>query len=581
MNKKNMKRLLALLVAGTMTLPVIGCGSTTEDVSSETPSKSVAATGESASAESTDTASDDLYYNTEGYHPIVKEGTIEIEFAGRVESGSIWEGSHVAKKIEEDMGIKLNMITYADASVEKTQFAAQLASDDLPDLMINTPSVTKAQANEYGEAGYLINWMDYIDIMPNFKQFLEDNPEAAAYHKTEDGAIYSFDRVRTEYTPQDMIYVSKENQEKYGFSVEDIKTVDDFYNVLKSIKEQDPDVIPWAWEPNGYASRGVFVIQVAFGMEGRSFYNNRGVSDDGQVILNNIEENGKAFYAYMNKLWEEELVDHEAFVITQDEYETKVRNGEVVFFFDWSLLPVILGTDSSCYREYDALVSLTSEYQTTPTYIMPGPYNSYSRMMVSAKTEYPEAIMRLLDYQFSEEGFNFFYYGTEGETYDWEETPMGDKVPNYSNYWDKSKYSNASTWRLTEIVMANVFQTVQPKENLVAVHSASDEKLNDYIYNDPSMSYIGDAHLEQAIRAQAEDVRYSRLLSLSFTADESSQRSQPYTDMTGLLGQYGAQFVTGELDVEEEWDAYVKQIKVFWDQIQPIDQAAYDRMNGN
>lgn len=574
--KINIKNVLALLLTGAMTVSVVGCSSSNSqtDAPTDTKKEDTAQTSESAVTES---AEEELYYNKEGF-PIVKE-PITITMAGLKETTTDWESTHVAKKIEEMMGIKLECTNYEDISVVQTQFAAQMTSNTLPDLLINYAGISKAAANEYGADGYLLDFTDYLDVMPNFAQFLEGNPEYAAYHSTEDGSIYSLNNVYEEATALYGLYVSKEHQEKYGFSVKDIKTAEDFYEVLKSIKEQNPEAIPWSWSPEGWGHRGLYVLRNAFGIDSFDITNPMGV-DNGQVVSDGITENGKAYLMYMNRLWEEELIDMETYVQTRDEYRTKIRNGECVFWFDWGGLQSALGAeDMSCGKDYDFLTALTSEYNEIPTYVYYPPYASDSRTMVSAATEYPEAVCRLVDYIFSEEGYDFFHYGTEGETYEWVENEMGDKVVSYEKYWDSEKYSDIVQWRVQSVVINNVFMLVQPTDALKAVRAADDERLQDYICNDSTYAYSLDALWEAGIRRDAEVRVNTSLLPLAYTAEESEAISQPNTDMQNLLKQYNAQFISGEMDIEKEWDKYVEQISVFWDQIQPIIQGAYDRMN--
>lgn len=525
-------------------------------------------------------SAEELYYNTEGF-PIVKE-PITVTMAGLHEGSSDWENAIVLQNIESLMGIKIEATPYADSSVVQTQFATQIASDTLPDIMFGYSAVNKAIGNQYGEEGYLLDWTDYLDIMPNFAKFLEENPEFAAVTKTEDGSIYSIDRVRVAPLPQLGIYVSKADQEKYGFTLADIKTVDDFYEILKSIKEQNPDVIPFGFTSENIGFRSLPMIREAFGIESHNVNWTIGLDENGQVTLDAISEKGKAYFEYMNRLWEEGLVEEEAYVITSDEYQAKIRSGEYVFWFDWSYLQGGLGSpDGSCYQDYDILVALTSEYNETPTYIFTEPCNVASRCMVSAKTEYPEAIMRLMDYMFTEEGRRFFASGIEGETYDMVENEMGDMVVSYDNYWDKENYDSASAWVGQKLGMTNIFSIVQPSETLSLVKSASDEKLNDYIYNDSTYRCTLDAFTEKAIREQVEIRKYPDYKTTVLTGDEADAISQQVTDAQTLLDQYAAQFITGELDLETDWDAYVEQMKVFWDQIQPIYQVAYDRMYVN
>lgn len=522
----------------------------------------------------------DAYYNTDGYFPIVNE-PITITMSGLCEFGIEFEETHVFKRIASDMGIQIDHTGWDNNEIGTMQFATMITTDTLSDLLFGYAGISKATANQYGAEGYLLDLTDYLDIMPNFAKFLEENPEFAAFNKTEDGSIYSLDRTRKEMEPKHALYVSKADQEKYGFSVSDIKSVEDFYEVLKSIKEQDPEVIPWGWCKEGVGIRGLSVVRSAFGIDtALSHANSKGVDAEGNVILYDITDANKDYYKYMNQLWDEELIDQEAFILTQDEYRSNIQSGKYVFWYDWAELAAGLDApDGSCYQEYDRLMVLTSDYCEVPTYIMYNPYNTAARCMVSAKTQYPEAICRLLDYMFTEEGYYFYTAGTEGETYEWVDNGLGDMVISSENFWDKEKYQSKDEWMNHEVRPLDILQIVLDYATLEAVHEASDEKLEQYISEDPNYSRTVQAHYEKYIREQAEEVRYASWLPTPLNDEENAEISQPEMDMNTLLEQYNARFISGDLDVDADWDAFVKQISVFWDKLQPVYQASYDRIH--
>ena len=573
--KTRAKKLLALLLATVMALSVAACGNNNVGPDEQNTQGTEA---NEQSAQGTEVA-EDLYYNLEGF-PIVKE-PISIEVAGIQGATNDWQNNFMIRKIEEMMGIKMNCTTYADKTVWSTQYATMLASDSLPDLIMAI-DVDKATINGNGEEGFLLDMADYLDIMPNFAKFLEENPEYASYTKAPDGSIYSISNVRLVETPLYTLYVSKADQEKYGFSVEDIKTTEDFYNVLKSIKEQNPDAIPLSLTLETQSGqRGAFVIRTAFGIFSNAISPLFSVDAQGNVVLDEIGDNYKAYLTYMNKLWEEDLLDHESFIMTTAEYRSKVANEPVVFWHDWSYLPKPTGSGKDIYQEYDALSVLTSEYNDVPTYVHADPYTASARLMVSANTEYPEAICRLIDYVFSEEGQVFVNYGVEGETFDYIDDGLGNMVVNHDNYWDKEKYTSAAEWKTQEVHVVGSLQFVTQSDARLIAKNASDAELEKLIFEDDKYTYTAEAFHEKYIRAQAEVERYASYLALALNAEEVEATAQPLTDMKLLMEQSRAQFISGGMDIEKDWDAYVKQIKVFWDQIQPHYQSAQDRLAAN
>ena len=570
MKNKTIKKMLTLALASVLALSVVACGGGKEE------EKAPAAEEVNTEAE----AEEELYYNVEGL-PFVKE-PIEIEVAGVQGATTDWNSTYTVQKVEELMGIKMNCTTYADAATWSTQFATMMASDELPDLMMQI-DMDKALTNDAGADGYLLDFTEYLDIMPNLAKFLDENPEFKAYHSTDDGSIYSLNNIRRNPGCMYSLYVSKADQEKYGFSVADIKTVDDFYNVLKSIKEQNPDAIPLSLQlDQGCGQRGIMVLNNAFNIDHTQLNGKFDVDESGNVVLTDIDERNQALLKYVNRLWEEKLLDNEAYIMTADEYRSRIKTDEVVFFHDWAFLQNATGAaDASIYREYDQLVALTSEYQTTPVYTYWTPQTERSRVMVSATTEYPEAICRLIDYTFSDEGFYFINYGVEGETYEFVEDEFGVRDVNHDKFWDQEKYTSSAEWLTQAVQIANGMNMVKYSPVDDAVLNATDEELNKMLYEDESMKYCMAASMELAIRAQTEETGYPAACGFAYSTEEADAISQLLTDMNLLIQQYRAQFVSGDLDVESDWDAYVKEIENYWTQIQPYVQSAYERYAAN
>ena len=68
------------------------------------------------------------------------------------------------------------------------QLSLMLLTDELPDIIYNNTLATYTAINQYGDEGYFLNFLDYLDVMPNFKKHLETYPEYAAYITSPSGA---------------------------------------------------------------------------------------------------------------------------------------------------------------------------------------------------------------------------------------------------------------------------------------------------------------------------------------------------------------------------------------------------------
>ena len=67
---------------------------------------------------------------------------------------------------------------------------------------------------------------------------------------------------------------------------------------------------------------------------------------------------------------------------------------------------------------------------------------------------------------------------------------------------------------------------------------------------------------------------------LTYTDAEATERATLYADISNYLLTAKAQFITGELDIDSDWDAHLEKLnQMGLERILEIDQAAYDRWN--
>ena len=119
----------------------------------------------------------------------------EVVYEGYAADLGITEdrNSPVYKAWKEKLGnVSINWSTgpWADFDTKTSLF---LNTGDLPDIvwLRNSTDVI----SNYGDLGYFLNFMDYLDYMPNLKSYLETYPQIAAM-KTEDGALYCLNDAR-------------------------------------------------------------------------------------------------------------------------------------------------------------------------------------------------------------------------------------------------------------------------------------------------------------------------------------------------------------------------------------------------
>ena len=65
---------------------------------------------------------------------------------------------------------------------------------------------------------------------------------------------------------------------------------------------------------------------------------------------------------------------------------------------------------------------------------------------------------------------------------------------------------------------------------------------------------------------------------LSYTTEESYRQAELQTDLETVQDEFRLKAITGQIDIDAEWDAYVQQCKdMGYDELLEITQAAVDR----
>ena len=568
---KKSSRLLAVLLAAGMTLSMVGCGDK-DVVSSETNNQETQQTVASAATET----EEDLYYNKEGY-PICDE-PITITVSGKQGNTVDWQNTEMVKYIEENLGIKLQCEPISNDAFA-TQYALMLSTNSMPDLIINA-GMDKGQVNMDGEDGYWLDLSQYLDIMPNFKAMLEKYPEWAAYQYADGGAIYGLNRVNPGKlsNASGQIYYNKALVE--AVYPDPIETIDDFYEALKAVKEAYPDKIPFAitFDANP-AYRADIILRNSFGIHFNDNSYMLVTDDNDEVMLGDITDNNREYLKWLNKLYEEDLLDNNSFIYTRDEYRAKEDSGDFIFWSDTGLRY----NNSSISKnpaDFGIIAALSSDMEPETTYIFGNGITTNAGIFVSAETEYPEAICRLIDFLCTEEGQNLAYRGVEGVHYSLVDDGYGNMIGTSKDFADLTNYKSETEWAQQKVV---IYQGMALLWSFAAnyyddLDVATLEKMSQS--EDPTISF-------KALQALAIDKVDNKLVApapLTYTAEETEERATMYTDLKNFLKTSKVSFITGEVDVEDDkaWENYVNRVgEMGWNRLKDIEQAAWDRMATN
>ena len=411
------KKLLALLLALAMLLGMAACSGNTNPTGGNKPNDTNKPT-DGGQVEVPD------YINMDSQMPIVKEGT-DITLEIMVVNGPMYANMSSIRDVyfteayEKLTGVKIKWIEVASDAFED-QLALKLTTGDLPDIILKG-GVSNSSQLKYGDQGFFKNLMENDMLKtyaPNYWALCQEYPEILSASMMPDGSVYSLGMVRnsTGSTIASKLFFNKEWLTAVGKEVP--TTSDEFYEVLKAFKNDDPNGNDLADEIGMYLKPD-HLQYVTFGMFG---IGNRG-SNNGFIDYDKEKDTVRYFAAtdgfrswveWATKLYREGLLNKEYFDFTESNLGNYVNNNVCGAFAYTNLC--MLGQETQ--QKFTYLNGAMSGPNGDKDYYGVNSIGTTGSYIITSSCEYPEVALRWADYFFCDEGSLFFYYGDEGVTYD-------------------------------------------------------------------------------------------------------------------------------------------------------------------
>lgn len=223
------RKFIAILLAGTMLTSLTACGSTGGDQTAPEADSNQNSNNTGTTAPGTGTG--DTAAAKGDYHDILGDTGITIVVNGTLTTTLDNGQEDFRKQWEEAVGIPLT-IQQMDHSGYTDAIGRLFASGDYPDAMIMSASMFK----QYAPTGILWDMADAYDnadfqsrmILPEINKNLKDS----------EGRLYGF---APAYGNGCVTYVKQAWLDAVGMNIDDIKTYDDYYAMLKAFHDGDPD----------------------------------------------------------------------------------------------------------------------------------------------------------------------------------------------------------------------------------------------------------------------------------------------------------------------------------------------------
>lgn len=498
--------------------------------------------------------------NKEGF-PIVKEPIDLTFFTGKYEPNlDDYEETLVFKTYQEKSGINVtfNEVPFATLT-EKRNLA--LASGEYPDVFYSS-RIPSADLYKYGKQGIFIPLNDLIEeYAPNIKAAMDKHPDIKKGLTMPDGNIYS---LPSYYSPEFLpmligkpIWIKGEWLEKLG--MDEPKTIDEFYQYLKAVKETDlngngkKDEIPLS---------ATSIAQIMDSIKGSWGVGTRGLGhkfvdvdpETNELRFFRTDDRFKEVLEFIHKLNKEGLIDGE--IYTMDDNKLNAKGSQGILGTAIVPNPETVFTNQ---KDYIGLGGLEGPHGDTLYSHVKSPLVHVGAFAITDKNKNPQATIRWIDYFFGEEGATLQFMGVEGETYE----KNGDGKPQFTekitNNPDGLTFDQALTPYVTW--MGGSYPGyVQEK------YFGGSEAL-------PSSVAVGDKVQPDAPKEIWNGFNY--------TDDELKFKLAAGTDLETFINETEAAFIAGDKDFSE-WDQYVEQVKQMGqDQYLEVEKAAHDRYQAN
>jgi len=425
-----------------------------------------------------------------------------------------------------NVSIEWSTAPWADYDQKTAQF---LNTGDLPDIvwLRKAPSVI---AN-YGTMGYFLNFMDYIDYMPNLKAYLEEYPHLSSI-KTEDGALYALQAVEPNDYVDESFFVNTTELKKLGKELP--TTWEEMLDCMRAYKAANPDGVPfitygWGMDYYLYCLGAINNAKTGFYFDGEKWTH---------ALLN--ESSGyKDLVSMLHTMYEEKLLHPEFSTMSDEQANQIVQDGNWLFsFYYLNAITHEILMDQPATFEYEAMFAPAFKAGDPRYSVITVPFDNNPGwgFFVNAKVKQPELLCAYLDKVISKEASLLYNWGIEGTTF---ETKDGQR-----GYLEGYKTSDER--RAAGIGNFMDVRYICWKMRDVDYFGGSDMSRASY-----------DKIINGLLSGELVGIRTLRGTP-SFTAEQNETIGRSVTPMKTYISENVSTFIDGTRSMEE-WDAFVQE----------------------
>ena len=526
---KKGKRILSLLLATLMILSLAACGGTGDTTSSGSPE------GNNTSAP--DVSGNEDVTPQEATYPLTTEKKTLSVYIRDNSSGVIGDYGRVAafQAAAERLGVELEFV-HPTTGGEADQFNLMIGSGKYPDIIVWEFSTAAMGLSELIDSGILIDMDGLIrQYAPNYLKVLERDPSYPKEVRSDEGKYQAFYTFNVSIPLSSGPVFREDLLAKYGLELP--KTVDEWTNVMTTLKEKDPNVSYPLTASKSYVGEVWF-------RELLPAYNTRTefcLGDNGQVVYGPATENFKAYLAKLAEWYNAGLIDPEFMSNDNKALNAKIADGTS------AVATMAIGSGirsiTENTRPNNPDFKLTGvawpvlNAGDTSSYVLEGVAHTSVQAAITSSCADPVLATQVLDYFYSEEGGNLISWGIEGESYTVEngKKTFTDKIMN-------SPDGRSASEAILDYALP-VYGFVNAMDN------------DAYIQMNITLPEQGEARtLWQSLDSGAN------LPKLVVAQEDADEYRMILNEVKTYVQEMYIKFITGQANLDSDWDTYMNTL---------------------
>lgn len=452
------------------------------------------------------------------------------------------------RQLEEEAGVE---IEWQQISADWDQKKNTLfGSGDIPDILIS--ATTDSDYIQFdGLFEDLTPWIE--EYGSNIQAMFEAHPDVKALATTMEGKIFGLPAWRTAYVNTRALYINQTWLDNLGLGMP--TTWEELKQVLVAFKEQDAngngdplDEIPMdaGLIPD---TRSPIYLLGSLGIPLSDNATDGYFAEDGVVKNIFVDERLKTLLEFMRDLWSEGLFNNEMFTQDYSKFQSTARGegttAKVGVSFGWSTGDRFGAELADQYVPVPQLKYTPDQDESELTWMncsfcMEALANTCA---VSANCSDKAAAVRFLDLFYSRK------YGIQavwGGANDIDKCLQANEDGSYTVLAPADPSLDQESWKWTNAFVNNGPSYI-PADLVIERPEA-----------DLELEKEREVYKEAVNRIEGND--YYPRMAMKYSADDTDTMAMNQTNINNITSQQLAAWITGEGDIENEWDSFVKNV---------------------